>query len=93
MGTLLINRTTNQPRSVHSGRGHTSIAHGGWQAKSSVTGDLEKGVSIAYTVVTVQCLPGPLKTGSEQDSTDTPSKWWMATYDGRERNRSRELAV
>jgi hypothetical protein len=54
MGTLLINRTTNQPRSVHSGRGHTSIAHGGWQAKSSVTGDLEKGVSIAYTVVTVQ---------------------------------------
>ena len=54
MGILLIDRTTNQPRSVHSGRGGTSIAHGGWEAKSPLTGDLEKGVSIAYTVVTVQ---------------------------------------
>jgi hypothetical protein len=53
MGTLLIDRTTNQPRSVHSGRGGSSIAHGGWEAKSPVMGDLEKGVSIAYTVVTV----------------------------------------
>ena len=65
MGTLLIDRTTNQPRSVHSGYGDTSIPHGGWQARSPETGDLEKGVSIAYTVVTVQCLPGPLKTGRE----------------------------
>jgi hypothetical protein len=54
MGTLLINRPTNQPRSVHSGRGSSSIAHGGWEAKSPVRSDLEKGVSIAYTVVTVE---------------------------------------
>src|SRR5262249_40747157 len=34
METLLHKRTTNQPRSVHSGRGDKSIAHDGWEAKS-----------------------------------------------------------
>ncbi len=63
MATLLIDRTTNQPRSVHSGHGDTSIAHGGWQAKSPVRGDLEKGVSIAYTGVTVQYLLRQHDTG------------------------------
>ena len=50
MGTLLIDRTTNQPRSVHSGRGGSSIAQGGWEAKSPVMGDLEMGVSIRLAV-------------------------------------------
>ena len=34
METLLYDRTTNQPRSVHSGRGDKSIAHGDWEAKA-----------------------------------------------------------
>jgi hypothetical protein len=37
MAILLRDRTSNQPRSVHSGRGDTSIAHDGWEAKAPVT--------------------------------------------------------
>ena len=37
MEILLRDRTTNQPRSVHSGRGGKSIAHDGWEAKSPMT--------------------------------------------------------
>jgi hypothetical protein len=37
METLLRDRTTSQPRSVHSGRGSKSIAHDGGEAKASVT--------------------------------------------------------
>jgi hypothetical protein len=40
METLLHERTTNQPRSVHSGRGGKSIAHDGWEAKSPMVSGL-----------------------------------------------------
>src|SRR5215468_12199169 len=42
METLLRDRTTNQPRSVHSGRGGKSIAHDGWEAKSPLTSRLHR---------------------------------------------------
>jgi hypothetical protein len=42
METLLRDRTTNQPRSVHSGRGGKSIAHDGWEAKSSMASRLHR---------------------------------------------------
>jgi hypothetical protein len=48
METLLRDRTTNQPRSVHSGRGGKSIAHDGWEAKSPVIG---AGLCHAYTTL------------------------------------------
>ena len=42
MGTLLIDRTTNQPRSVHSGRGGKSIAYDSWEAKLPPTSRLHR---------------------------------------------------
>jgi hypothetical protein len=43
MEILLHDRTTNQPRAVHSGRGGKSIAHDGWEAKSIVTSIADLG--------------------------------------------------
>ena len=37
MEILLRDRTSNQPRSVHSEHGDKSIAHDGWEAKVPVT--------------------------------------------------------
>jgi hypothetical protein len=42
MEILLRDRTTNQPQSVHSGRGGKSIAHDGWEAKSPLTSRLHR---------------------------------------------------
>jgi hypothetical protein len=46
METLLRDRTTNQPRSVHSGRGGKSIAHDGWEAKPPLTNRLHRIAAI-----------------------------------------------
>jgi hypothetical protein len=63
METLLHERTTNQPRSVHSGRGDKSIAYDGWEAKSTVTGRDGSGVP-AEQQANLLSLAGGRQSGS-----------------------------
>jgi hypothetical protein len=46
MEILLCDRTTSQPRSVHSERGGKSIAHDGWEAKAPLTSRLHRIAAI-----------------------------------------------
>src|SRR5262245_16767578 len=46
MEILLRDRTTNQPRSVYSGRGGKSIAHDGWKAKAPMAPACRIGVTL-----------------------------------------------
>ena len=82
MEILLRDRTTNQPRLVHSGRGGKSIAHNGWEAKSPLTGRPHRIAAILAYDAAPAVGSTPRHPGGVLHTAGYPPPVWRGTVSG-----------